>query len=233
MSIAERLHILRAEIRDLAHQSGRSPNDVRLIAVSKTHPAAAITAALSAGQIAFGENKVQEALEKIEALTNPRPEWHLIGHLQRNKVRFCPKNFDWVHSIDSTALLERLEQRCAQEQTHLNILLQANLSEEPSKSGFSNWDQLREAAAVANHCQWLRWRGLMTMAAARATEKVSRNIFATLRTWLERLQQDFPDAQLTELSMGMSGDYRAAIAEGATMVRIGSAIFGERDDGIA
>jgi len=228
MSLKERLTELSAELAELATEAGRSPEEIKLIAVSKTHPSELIAEAFQAGQVRFGENRVQEASEKIERLQNPVIEWHLIGHLQKNKARFCPGRFDWIHSIDSQELLELLEKQCALQSQPIQILLQANLSQENSKSGVSDYDNLCRLLEKAQDCQWLSCRGLMTMAAATDDANEIRRTFAQLRTWLEKLRNEFTLTTFTELSMGMSSDYRIAIAEGATMIRLGTALFGER-----
>ena len=229
MSLKERLTELSAELSELATQAGRSPEEIKLIAVSKTHPSELIAEAFQAGQVRFGENRVQEASEKIERLQNPGIEWHLIGHLQKNKARFCPGRFDWIHSVDSQELLELLERQCALQRQPIQILLQANLSQEDSKSGVSDYDNLCRLLEKTQGCQWLRCRGLMTMAAATDDANKIRKTFSQLRTWLEKLRNEFTLTTFTELSMGMSSDYRIAIAEGATMVRLGTTLFGERN----
>ena len=229
MSLKERLTELSAELAELATQAGRSPEEIKLIAVSKTHPSELIAEAFQAGQVRFGENRVQEASEKIERLQNPGIEWHLIGHLQKNKARFCPGRFDWIHSVDSQELLELLEKQCALRSQPIQILLQANLSQEDSKSGVSDYDNLCRLLEKTQGCQWLRCRGLMTMAAATDDANKIRKTFSQLRTWLEKLRNEFTLTTFTELSMGMSSDYRIAIAEGATMVRLGTTLFGERN----
>ena len=229
MSLKERLTELSAELSELATQAGRSPEEIKLIAVSKTHPSELIAEAFQAGQVRFGENRVQEASEKIEKLQNPGIEWHLIGHLQKNKARFCPGRFDWIHSVDSQELLELLEKQCALQSQPIQILLQANLSQEDSKSGVSDYDNLCRLLEKTQGCQWLRCRGLMTMAAATDDANKIRKTFSQLRTWLEKLRNEFTLTTFTELSMGMSSDYRIAIAEGATMIRLGTTLFGERN----
>ena len=229
MSLKERLTELSAELSELATQAGRSPGEIKLIAVSKTHPSELIAEAFEVGQVRFGENRVQEASEKIERLQNPGIEWHLIGHLQKNKARFCPGRFDWIHSVDSQELLELLEKQCALQSQPIQILLQANLSQEDSKSGVSDYDNLCRLLEKTQGCQWLRCRGLMTMAAATDDANKIRKTFSQLRTWLEKLRNEFTLTTFTELSMGMSSDYRIAIAEGATMVRLGTTLFGERN----
>ena len=229
MSLKERLTELSAELAELATEAGRSPEEIKLIAVSKTHPSELIAEAFQAGQVRFGENRVQEASEKIERLQNPGIEWHLIGHLQKNKARFCPGRFDWIHSVDSQELLELLEKQCALQSQPIQILLQANLSQEDSKSGVSDYDNLCRLLEKTQGCQWLRCRGLMTMAAATDDANNIRKTFSQLRTWLEKLRNEFTLTTFTELSMGMSSDYRIAIAEGATMIRLGTTLFGERN----
>ena len=229
MSLKERLTELSTELAELATQAGRSPEEIKLIAVSKTHPSELIAEAFQAGQVRFGENRVQEASEKIEKLQNLGIEWHLIGHLQKNKARFCPGRFDWIHSVDSQELLELLEKQCALQSQPIQILLQANLSQEDSKSGVSDYDNLCRLLEKTQGCQWLRCRGLMTMAAATDDANKIRKTFSQLRTWLEKLRNEFTLTTFTELSMGMSSDYRIAIAEGATMVRLGTTLFGERN----
>ena len=229
MSLKERLTELSAELSELATQAGRSPEEIKLIAVSKTHPSELIAEAFQAGQVRFGENRVQETSEKIERLQNPGIEWHLIGHLQKNKARFCPGRFDWIHSVDSQELLELLEKQCALQSQPIQILLQANLSQEDSKSGVSDYDNLCRLLEKTQGCQWLRCRGLMTMAAATDDANKIRKTFSQLRTWLEKLRNEFTLTTFTELSMGMSSDYRIAIAEGATMIRLGTTLFGERN----
>lgn len=229
MSLKERLTELSTELAELATQAGRSPEEIKLIAVSKTHPSELIAEAFQAGQVRFGENRVQEASEKIEKLQNLGIEWHLIGHLQKNKARFCPGRFDWIHSVDSQELLELLEKQCALQSQPIQILLQANLSQEDSKSGVSDYDNLCRLLEKTQGCRWLRCRGLMTMAAATDDANKIRKTFSQLRTWLEKLRNEFTLTTFTELSMGMSSDYRIAIAEGATMVRLGTALFGERN----
>ena len=229
MSLKERLTELSTELAELATQAGRSPEEIKLIAVSKTHPSELIAEAFQAGQVRFGENRVQETSEKIERLQNPGIEWHLIGHLQKNKARFCPGRFDWIHSVDSQELLELLEKQCALQSQPIQILLQANLSQEDSKSGVSDYDNLCRLLEKTQGCQWLRCRGLMTMAAATDDANKIRKTFSQLRTWLEKLRNEFTLTTFTELSMGMSSDYRIAIAEGATMIRLGTTLFGERN----
>ena len=230
MSIKDNIAIVQQQLKQAAIQSGRTPEDIRLIAVSKTKSTELILQALAAGQIAFGENRVQEALGKIEALTeNPLVEWHLIGHLQKNKVKFCPGKFQWIHTLDSTELAEKLEARSAFAQKKINVLLQVNLSREITKSGLHDWEDILKVSETILSGKWLKLRGLMTIPAPNIGETPTRKIYEKLRVWRDKLQQELDSAEITELSMGMTADFHWAIQEGATMIRVGSAIFGERN----
>ena len=231
MSIKDNIAIVQQQLKQAAIQSGRTPEDIRLIAVSKTKSTEMILKALAAGQIAFGENRVQEALGKIEALTeNPLVEWHLIGHLQKNKVKFCPGKFQWIHTLDSTELAEKLEARSAFAQKKINVLLQVNLSREITKSGLHDWEDILQVSETILSGKWLKLRGLMTIPAPNIGETSTRKIYEKLRVWRDKLQQELDSAEITELSMGMTADFHWAIQEGATMIRVGSAIFGERNE---
>ena len=230
MPIKDNISIVQQQLKQAAIQSGRTPEDIRLIAVSKTKSTEMILKALAAGQIAFGENRVQEALGKIEALTeNPLVEWHLIGHLQKNKVKFCPGKFQWIHTLDSTELAEKLEARSAFAQKKINVLLQVNLSREITKSGLHDWEDILKVSETILSGKWLKLRGLMTIPAPNIGETPTRKIYEKLRVWRDKLQQELDSAEITELSMGMTADFHWAIQEGATMIRVGSAIFGERN----
>ena len=231
MSIKDNIAIVQQQLKQAAIQSGRTPEDIRLIAVSKTKSTELILQALAAGQIAFGENRVQEALGKIEALTeNPLVEWHLIGHLQKNKVKFCPGKFQWIHTLDSTELAEKLEARSAFALKKINVLLQVNLSREITKSGLHDWEDILQVSETILSGKWLKLRGLMTIPAPNIGETPTRKIYEKLRVWRDKLQQELDSAEITELSMGMTADFHWAIQEGATMIRVGSAIFGERNE---
>jgi len=230
VSIKDNIAIVQQQLKQAAIQSGRTPGDIRLIAVSKTKSTEMILQALAAGQIAFGENRVQEALGKIEALTeNPLVEWHLIGHLQKNKVKFCPGKFQWIHTLDSTELAEKLEARSAFVQKKINVLLQVNLSQEITKSGLHDWEDILQVSETILSGKWLKLRGLMTIPAPNIGETPTRKIYEKLRVWRDKLQQELDSTEITELSMGMTADFHWAIQEGATMIRVGSAIFGERN----
>ncbi len=222
---------LRTRIDAAVHAAGRDPSSVELIAVSKTVPAASVLEALRAGQFAFGENYAQEGVDKIAtvdaALTagNRRPTWHFIGPIQSNKTRLIATHFDWVHGIDRPKIAERLSAQRDPARGALDVLIEINLDGEASKSGVEPHaavDLARVVAALPNLC----WRGLMTVPAPRGEGAAQRTVFAKLRTLAETLR----DAGLPceHLSMGMSADFEAAIAEGATMIRIGTALFGTR-----
>jgi pyridoxal phosphate enzyme (YggS family) len=206
-------------------EAGRDPGTVRLLAVSKKQPVSKISAAAAAGQRDFGENFVQEGLDKIRALANLPLTWHFIGHLQSNKTRDVAEYFDWVHTIDRPKIAERLSRQRPVGLPPLNICLQVNVDEEPGKSGVSA-DGLPELARACAELPNIRLRGLMCLPAIRDEFEAQRVPFAKLR----RLQQTLKDDgfELDTLSMGMSNDFRAAVFEGATIVRIGTAVFGER-----
>jgi len=229
--IKDNIAIVQQQLKQAAVQSGRTPEDIRLIAVSKTKSTEMILQALAVGQIAFGENRVQEALGKIEALTEkPLVEWHLIGHLQKNKVKLCPGNFLWIHTLDSTELAEKLEARSAFAQKKINVLLQVNLSQEITKSGLHDWEDILQVSETILSGKWLKLRGLMTIPPPNIGETPTRKIYEKLRVWRDKLQQELDSAEITELSMGKTADFHWAIQEGATMIRVGSAIFGERNE---
>lgn len=224
-NIAQQLAAVREEIDAAALRAGREPEDVRLVAVSKTHPASAVEAAAAAGQLVFGESRVQEAREKIPACP-PGLEWHFIGHLQRNKVRQALPLFSFFHSIDSAALAEAIDRIAGETGREVEGLLEANVSGEETKHGFSP-DRLREQFAALARLPHLRIRGLMTMAPYGEHPEDARPFFRALRELRDELQAKHGHP-LPDLSMGMSGDFAPAIGEGATLVRIGSSIFGAR-----
>ena len=228
-SIKDNLAVLQQQLSQAATESSRSPEDIKLIAVSKTKPAEMINEAVLANHTAFGENMVQEAISKMSALNNiDNIEWHLIGHLQKNKVKFCPGNFQWIHSIDSIELAKKLEERCALKQQNINVLIQVNLSQEKSKYGVQQLDELFQLAETLHAGQWIKLRGLMTIPAPDLGETSTRKLFEKLRMWRDQLQNELDAPEITELSMGMTADFQWAIQEGATMIRLGTAIFGPR-----
>ena len=233
--VAESLARVRERIALAAGRAGRDPAEVTLVAVSKTKPAEAVREALAAGQQVFGENRVQEALEKIELLGSrvggqgEGPDWHLIGHLQTNKARFVPGHFSTLESLDSPKLARALQRQCAETATGLDVYLQLNLDEETTKSGVTKEDDVRALLECVLDCPNLRPLGLMTLPDPALDETGTRRSFARMREELAHLQQAFsPGADFKELSMGMSHDFEWAIEEGATLVRVGSAIFGAR-----
>jgi len=208
-----------------AVEAGRDPDTVKLLAVSKKQPLDSVLAAAALGQRDFGENTVQEGLDKIRATTQERLTWHFIGHLQSNKTRTVAENFDWVHTIDKPKIARRLSQQRPVELAPLNVCLQVNIDNEPSKSGV-DIDKLSELAAACSNLPNIRLRGLMCLPAIRDDFEEQRRPFAKLRELAETLQRG--GVPIDTLSMGMTADYRAAIFEGATIVRIGTALFGER-----
>ena len=228
--IAERLAAVRQRLATAAERSGRTSGAVRLIAVSKTFGADAVRAAYAAGQLDFGENRVQEALGKRAELADLPIRWHLIGPLQSNKARKVPGAFAWVHTLDRLDLLERLEAASpATPHTPLPLLLQVDLAREASKSG-ADESALRPLLDRARACQTVQVVGLMLVPPYEADPERVRPWFARLRGLRDALRAEgVPPSQLQQLSMGMSHDFEVAIEEGATMVRVGSAIFGARD----
>jgi pyridoxal phosphate enzyme (YggS family) len=225
VDIVGNLSAVRQQIAAAAEAAGRDPRTVRLVAVSKTVGPESVRQALAAGQREFGENQVQELLRKAGALP-PECTWHLIGHLQANKVRPAVTAAAFLHAVDSAELLERIDRIAATAPRRPTVLLQINVSGEPTKSGVNPTDaaKLLHGALQCNH---LSCRGLMTMAPFGASETDLRQVFGGLRRLRDRLQDEC-GAALPELSMGMSSDFRVAIQEGATLVRLGTAIFGPR-----
>ena len=227
MSIADNIMQIRAKIAEYAIVSGRSADAVRLLAVSKTFPAADIAEAReTASQFMFGENRVQELAEKAPVLPDDI-QWHIIGHLQSNKAAKAAELAHWVHSVDSEKLLNKLQAGAEAAGRTLNILLEVNWTGEESKSGIHGADEALRLAEMAVSCKNLNLRGLMTMAEFDATEARLRETFSGVRELRDRMEREL-GLTLPELSMGMSGDFREAILEGATIVRIGTAIFGRR-----
>ncbi|HJU53019.1 MAG TPA: YggS family pyridoxal phosphate-dependent enzyme [Pyrinomonadaceae bacterium] len=227
--LRERLAMVRRRIERSAREVGRDPAEVRLIAVSKTHPPELLRRAISAGATDLGENRVQEADAKIQELGRGSVCWHLIGHLQANKARRAVQLFDLIHSLDSVALAQRLDRLCEEtERDELPVLIQVDLGDEATKSGVSE-DGLNELAETIVACRRLRLKGLMALPPFFEDTEQVRPYFRRLRELRDRLRESgsFGAAQ-GELSMGMSHDYEVAIEEGATIVRVGTAIFGER-----
>jgi pyridoxal phosphate enzyme (YggS family) len=220
-----RLDSVHQRIGQACLKAGRDPAQVRLLAVSKTRPAADLRRMAALGQPCFAENYLQEALEKITALADLALEWHFIGPIQSNKTRAIAEHFAWVHSVDRLKIAQRLSEQRPEGMPPLNICLQVNISEEESKSGVS-LAQLPELAAQVAALPRLRLRGLMAIPAPAEGLTEQRRPFAALRQALEGLNAG--GLSLDTLSMGMSDDLEAAILEGATMLRIGTALFGPR-----
>ena len=229
LSIKDNLTIVRQQLSHIATMSGRSPEEIKLIAVSKKKPVSMINEAILANHTAFGENMIQEAIKKMSAFNYiDNIEWHMIGHLQKNKVKFCPGNFQWIHSIDSIELAKKLEELCALKQQNINVLIQVNLSQEKSKFGVQQLDELFKLAETLHAGHWIKLRGLMTIPEPDLGEASTRKIFEKLRMWRDQLQKELCAPEINELSMGMTADFKWAIQEGATMIRLGTAIFGPR-----
>jgi pyridoxal phosphate enzyme (YggS family) len=228
LSISDRLTAIRDRMAVAARSAGRDPSSVRLIAVSKTFPIDAVREAYQAGQRDFGENRVQEALQKIASSADLLIRWHLLGHLQTNKARKAAPAFAMIQSVDSVDLLEKLD-RAAEESGHTpELLIQVDLAGETTKFGVPPTEvpRLFEAAAAARAARVV---GVMTLPPVPETPEAARPYFRRLRDLRDEwLAAGVPAPMLHELSMGMSGDFEVAIQEGATMVRVGTAIFGSR-----
>lgn len=226
-SIQHNLQQLRQRICAAATQCGRDPEEVTLLAVSKTKPASAVAEAIAAGQLAFGENYVQEGVEKIEALAaHPEVQWHFIGPLQSNKSRLVAEHFAWCHTVDRLKIAQRLSDQRPASLPPLNVLIQVNISDENSKSGIM-LEALPELAQQIAALPRLRLRGLMAIPAPESDYPRQLAVCQQMAEAFHQLKQHYPD--IDTLSLGMSDDMEAAIAAGSTMVRIGTAIFGARD----
>lgn len=228
--IASRLLAIKDQIASLTHQAGRAPDDVQLLAVSKTKPIEAIYAAYQAGQRQFGESYVQEAIQKIQLLqTHPDYadiEWHFIGPLQSNKTKPVAEHFDWVHSVDREKIAQRLNEQRPAHLPALNICLQINISGEQTKSGI-NADEVFGLAGIISQFPRLKLRGLMTIAENTDDMNIVRDNFLHMQQLFNQLKSQYPSVDT--LSMGMTDDMPLAINCGSTMVRIGTAIFGSRE----
>ncbi|MCE9685234.1 YggS family pyridoxal phosphate-dependent enzyme [Shewanella sp. AS16] len=227
-TITDRLAQAQHRIALAAQKCARDPADITLLAVSKTKPLAQIIAAYEAGQRRFGENYVQEGESKIIALKADYPdiEWHFIGPLQSNKSRIVAEHFDWMHTLSREKIAQRLSEQRPAGMAPLNVCIQINVSQEESKSGVAPEHMLPLAAAIAG-LSGLCLRGLMAIPTATYDYELQRREFAQLQQLFQQLQAHYPEVDT--LSMGMSNDLETAIAQGSTLVRIGSAIFGERD----
>ncbi|MGH2484527.1 MAG: YggS family pyridoxal phosphate-dependent enzyme [Ktedonobacterales bacterium] len=229
MTLAKNARILRERVAAAAQRAGREAEDVRIIAVTKTVAVASLRAAHALGFTTFGENRVQEAEEKIAALRELDLRWELIGHLQTNKAARALQLFNRIQSLDSLRLAEVLNARGRENTWVVPVLLEVNVAGEPSKTGFAP-EELREAARVVADCGWLRAEGLMTVAPLASDPEAARPYFRRLRELRDELAEQAPLAQgeWRELSMGMTDDFAVAIEEGATIIRVGRALFGER-----
>lgn len=239
--IQERLATVKEQIAEAAVRAGRSPDEVLLVAVTKTHSPELIEAAYQAGLRHFGENRVEEAKGKIETLRERLPDdvvWHMIGHVQSRKTTEVAGYFLWVHSVDRFKIARRLSDTAVQSGQTLDVLLEVNLSGEASKYGYalSGWpDDPGQGEAFCREIKdilelpGIRLHGLMTMAPYTTEPETVRSVFRRLRELQDWLAERFPEHQWPHLSMGMSGDFEVAVEEGATMVRLGTAIFGARE----
>jgi PLP dependent protein len=228
-TIASRLTEVRERVAAAARSAGRDPSSVRLVAVSKTFPIDLVREAWLAGQRDFGENRVQEGLQKIAASTDLTIRWHLLGHLQMNKARKAAPAFSTIQSVDSIELLDRLDRAARESGAAPELLVQVDLAREATKYG-APADEARRILESASRCEAVRVTGLMTLPPLPDTPEDARRWFRQLRDLRDRWRAEgIPGEMLAELSMGMSGDFEVAVQEGATIVRVGTAIFGSRD----
>jgi pyridoxal phosphate enzyme (YggS family) len=224
-SVAANLENVREQVAHAAAKACHAIDDIELVAITKTHPAEKVREAIEAGQTLFGESRVQEARAKIPELPS-NLRWHFVGHLQKNKIRHALPLFELFHGIDSLALAQEMNRIAADEGMHPRVLLEINVAGEGSKFGFSP-NKLREQMEELLALQRLSILGLMTVPPLADTAEASRRYFVQLRELRDRLQTEF-HVDLPQLSMGMTNDYSVAVEEGATLVRVGTAIFGER-----
>ena len=227
-ALRARLATVRDRIARAAGRAGRDPSSIRLVAISKTFSIEHVRAAADAGQVDFGENKVQEALQKIADTSELSLRWHLVGHLQSNKARKAAASFDVIHSVDAAGLVSKLDEAAVSAGRQLDLLVQVDLAGEATKHGAAP-DDLLPVFTAARACRAVAVRGLMLLPPAVDDPEKARPYFASLRRLRERLiELGIDQSALVELSMGMSHDFEVAIEEGATMVRLGTAIFGDR-----
>lgn len=227
--IRDNLAAIHARIRAAAGSAGRDADTIRLIAVSKYMPAETVRLAMEAGHFCFGENFVQEALAKQALIDDPRTEWHFTGHLQTNKAKLIPGNFDWLHTLDSLKLARKLSAAAAAARQSLNVLLQVNIAADPDKHGLAAEQVLSLAESLLEAgLPGIVLRGLMSIGSQQATLDERRAEFQAMHELSESCAQRLGRQHFDQLSMGMSDDFEMAIAAGATMIRIGTAIFGER-----
>jgi PLP dependent protein len=224
-SIAENLERVREQIARAAWNSGRSADDVELVAISKSHPAEKVREAVEAGETLFGESRVQEARAKIPELSS-NLRWHFVGHLQKNKIRHALPLFEMIHSVDSLGLAQDINRIAEEEGLYPRVLLEVNVAGEGSKFGFAP-DELRNQMEVLMGLPRLSIEGLMCIPPLAVESEDSRKFFVEVRRWRDSLEKEY-NMKLPQLSMGMTQDFPIGIAEGATLVRVGTAIFGER-----
>jgi pyridoxal phosphate enzyme (YggS family) len=231
--LSDRLARIQSRIRSAAEASNRSPHQVQLISITKTQPTSVIREALASGVTDLGENRVQEAEPKIHEIGRSAARWHLVGHLQANKARRAVRLFDVIHSVDSTELAERLDRLSAEEgRAELKVLIQVDLGHEATKSGVSE-QELKGLVQVIRNCSHLKLSGLMTLPPFFEDAELVRPFFRRLRELRDELvAENAFGSSPGELSMGMTHDFEIAIEDGATMVRIGTAIFGKRDPNV-
>lgn len=230
-SISENLKSINQRISEACIRCGRNPDDITLIAVSKTKPDEAIKDAFSLGQIHFGENRMQELQDKMSNIQEQEIQWHMIGTMQSNKIKYIADRIDWIHSVSKKKHLDEIQKRLQPLNRSVNILIQVNISGENQKSGCEA-SELEEILLHAKTLPNIKIKGLMGMATFTDNPEAIRPEFALLRTTLENHSHlNGNNVDLKELSMGMSGDFEVAIEEGATMIRVGSAIFGSRNYG--
>ncbi len=227
MNLKEKLENIKDRIRKTALTCGRDPNSVHLVAVSKTVPTDRVKEAIDAGVAILGENYVQEAQDKFNVLSMYPVSWHFIGHLQSNKAKYAVRLFDLIHSVDTLKLARELNKQAKKVNKVQNILIQVNISKEPSKSG-ADVENVASLIKDISILENLSVKGLMTMPPYFNNPEKVRPYFSALRNLRDHIRKALPGVVLDELSMGMTGDFEVAIAEGATLVRIGTAIFGER-----
>jgi pyridoxal phosphate enzyme (YggS family) len=224
-SVAENVESVREQIAQAVAKAGRTAGDIELVAITKTHPAEKVRETIEAGQTLFGESRVQEARAKIPELPS-NVRWHFVGHLQKNKIRHALQLFELFHSVDSLALAQEMNRIAADEGMHPRVLLEVNVAGEGSKFGFAP-ERLRAEIESLLALQRLSILGLMTIPPLADKAEPSRRYFVQLRELRDRLQMEF-HVDLPQLSMGMTQDFPIAVEEGATLVRVGTAIFGER-----
>jgi PLP dependent protein len=219
---------VREQIVSAAEKAGRDPDEITLVAVTKTVPAALIIEAYQLGIRNFGENYLQEALLKMSSINQPDIIWHMIGHLQTNKVNKVVPNFQYIHTVDSLKLVCKLDEHAGRAGKIAKILLQVNISGEESKNGMTEEETITVAKEIGK-LKYISAVGLMTIPPFSHSPEESRPVFTSLRLLKDRLQKEVPQSNWEQLSMGMSHDFRIAIEEGATMVRVGQALFGKRE----